>query len=1618
MAEQAQKEMYNLNNIKHNSNRGGRKSLSAQEMAVLTRELGYDEAFNGEELGEDRQDKVVKLDDNTTASMAADKENVGFFGWIGRLFSSSVDIDFNGTHITGKIGYQVRGGAVPLFDGVVLDLTPAGMTAEKAGNDRQKIIPADRIGGKAKLILSPKNNYFITENRIDNFEISAPKKGEVDNFKAQINHPVSYDIGEDKRLQADSANVDREQVQLINPVVINGEKPKELLSANITSEGIAIQESPETEVQVENHQERPQPEVQVENHQENPDPGTATDEEDNIEETQDGIDIGDAMVAVNLEDKTFSITWGKFWSSDDEDEEETEGMEDEEKKSLREKISEFYENIEEQFEKLKFGKEVIEEFIKTGNLPENKFKTDQEEDKDNNPLELSKEFIILPGLSFKVVLGASYNFGFNMGLSMNKKENPGKFEVTMKDNKPEIKYPSIERIITLGADLCGKFTTRLDLLLVAGFGFVAGLEGGFYAQGDLGGSAKSKIKADAEDVLLSGAVDIPVSIKGGAVNVDYNNPSLTFSGGIGLDGSIGGEVNFTSELFDFEKELYSCEFGKWQIANFNIDSTYKRNSEAPLLSRAGWKKEDSSSVFSLFGKEVMSKDKYGLDIKEKESIALTQENAEDTLKKMQDLNEKIKAIKENAGVMSADNKDNNQFIKELEKLSVSLELLIESGNNRIIEIDKEIKDYMDASGYKKSKEKADKGIVKHQDRISEMEKWREGKGENVDESAYYYYAGLHGGKGAQNQKEIEDLLEAKKTVAKKAAIIEYEKGRKNEVTKKHAKRIETLKTLIDNIPEGDRAKPNGEFLTAYKNMGASELIKEAYKYASIDKMMEYEQGRIDFYAQKHRTRAELLNQKAEELKISDKLDKPHKAFLEYYEKELKGKSFFCHGILMESHGDVGDLLNYEKNKLEKTDKNRMDNIAMLKNMLNAQQTYLNNSQNAESKKIKKDSLKNADEIEKATRKQYIENNGLKAIGSSIFERKSSRAKAATKQAIMDYEVDRYYKSNKEKTTVENVEEQLRKLNESVSGKKRENVREIYKVNERMFNDWLKKHSDDEIMEMANLDDISMIEDRLGQKGDSFGRPTEKSIYHINNFADIENKYAKILSNNGSSDEVKENEKEEVRRDFLKKLEADKKTKDFCKEFRESGSDVVTPERLKACFEEMIEKSGQKHKSRIEALCDFMNLHNIELPEERDKNFKIDTSKSNKTDIEVNDYYHSEAVGGGYGFDSYYSKLKGKDGFSIQEMLNYEEKKMMEESEQSVLVLKKKEWEIKINGKIKGDDQKITENNIAELKESAAAGHYGRYVALDNMVKLKKSPQEIFAKYRSMRGGDGYEDDLYKRRYEVIAPEELIAHESTWKGKGAQNHIKRLEKLNEWKESKNENAASDYHKMVLEDGTLVDRIISKVKNKTGFEKDLNPETVLTPQVIMEYEIERENELAQKHENRITELENTNEEDILQKYYDLGGGKRFFRTNSEAVKEQQAKNNENIWGYEQIVKYEEDRKKHYEELLANINKPLADIEEVKKGIETQKTQLEEYQIMIDPGKVAESFKNRSKFNEFTKATIGENAQGVAEGIINTQEDADTTGHKAMEALNALVEEMEKEPDMSEEDDLYDD
>lgn len=619
---------------------------------------------------------------------------------------------------------------------------------------------------------------------------------------------------------------------------------------------------------------------------------------------------------------------------------------------------------------------------------------------------------------------------------------------------------------------------------------------------------------------------------------------------------------------------------------------------------------------------------------------------------------------------------------------------------------------------------------------------------------------------------------------------------------------------------------------------------------------------------------------------------------------------------------------------------------------------------------------------------------------------------------MDYEVDRYYKSNKEKTTVENVEEQLRKLNESVSGKKRENVREIYKANEHMFNDWLKKHSDDEIMEMANLDDISMIENRLGQKGDSFGRPTEKSIYHIKNFADIENKYAKILSNNGSSDEVKENEKEEVRREFLKKLEADKKTKDFCREFRESGSDVVTPERLKACFEEMIEKSGQKHKSRIEALCDFMNLHNIELPEERDKNFKIDTSKSNKTDIEVNDYYHSEAVGGGYGFDSYYSKLKGKEGFSIQEMLNYEEKKMMEESEQSALVLKKKEWEMKINGKIKGDDQKITENNIAELKESAAAGHYGRYVALDNMVKLKKSPQEIFAKYRSMRGGDGYEDDLYKRRYEVIAPEELIAHESTWKGKGAQNHIKRLEKLNEWKESKNENAASDYHKMVLEDGTLVDRIISKVKNKTGFEKDLNPETVLTPQVIMEYEIERENELAQKHENRITELENTNEEDILQKYYDLGGGKRFFRTNSEAVKEQQAKNNENIWGYDQIVKYEEDRKKHYEELLANINKPLADIEEVKKGIETQKTQLEEYQIMIDPGKVAESFKNRSKFNEFTKATIGENAQGVAEGIINTQEDADTTGHKAMEALNALVEEMEKEPDMSEEDDLYDD
>lgn len=1606
MAEQEQKKMYNLSDIKHNSNRGGRKSLSAQEMAVLTRELGYDEAFNGEELGEERQDKVVELDDNTTASRAADKENVGFFGWIGRLFSSSVDIDFNGTHITGKIGYQVRGGAVPLFDGVVLDLTPAGMTAEKEGNDRQKIVPSGRIVGDAKLILSPRNNNFITENTIDHFEISAPKKGEVDNFNAQINHTVSYDIGEDKRLQAESANVDREQVRLTNPIIENDGQQQELESAYINNEGLTIQERSQPEVQVDNHQEIPQPEEES--------------QEGNNEEIN--ITSGDATVAANIQEKTFNITWGKFWSSDDEDEEETEGMDDEEKKSLKEQLNGFYKSIDEQFQKLKFGEEAIKTFIKTGELPENKFDTKEEKDKDNNPLEFSAEFPVLPGLSFKIVLGASYNFGFKMGLRMDKKDMPDKFEVTMKNKKPEIEYPSIERIIALGADLCGKFTTRLDLLLVAGFGFVAGLEGGLYAQGDLGGSANSKSGTGAEDVLVSGDVNIPVSIKNdGTINVDYNNLSLEFSGGIGLEGSVGGEIKFTSELFDFEKELYSCEFAKWQIAEFGIESTYKRNSEAPFFSTAGWKKEDSSSVFSLFGKQVMATDKYGLDMTAKDSIALEQKDAEDTLKKMQDLNEKIKAIKENAGVMSVDNKDNNQFIKELEKLSVSLKLLIESGNNRINEIDKEIKDYMDASGYKKSKEKADKGIVKHKDRISEMEKWKEGKGENIDESAYYYYAGLYGGKGAQKQKEIEDLLEAKKAVAKKTAIIEYERGRKKEVTKKHTKRIEALKTLIDNISEEDRAKPNAYFLTAYKNMGASELIKEAYKYTSVDKMMEYEQGRIDFYAQKHKTRAELLNQKAEELKISDKLDKPQKAFLEYYEKELNGKSFFCHGILMESHGDVDDLLNYEKNKLEKTDKKRMENITMLKSMLNSQQTYLNNSQNAESKKTKKDLLKNADEIEKATRKQYIENNGLKAIGSSIFERKSSRVKAATKQAIMDYEVDRYYESNKEKTTVENVEEQLRKLNESVDEKNYKAVRDMYNKNEKnktMFDGWLKKRSNEDIIEMANLDDISMIEDRLAQEGYSFGKPTKESIYHRKNFNDIENKYAEILSNNGSSDAVKEHEKEEVRREFLKKLEVDKKTEAFCKEFRKSGFDVVTPERLKACFEEMIEKSGKKHKSRIEALCDFMNLQNIELPEERDKNFKIDTSKSNKTDIEVNDYYHSEAVGGGYGFDSYYSKLKGKEGFSIQEMLNYEEKMMMEESEQSILVLKKKEWEMKINGIIKGDDKKTTENNIAELKESATMGHYGRYVAIDNMKKLKKLPQEIFAKYRSMGGGDGYEDDLYKRRYEVIAPKELIDHESTWKGKDAQKHIKRLEKLNEWKENKNENVASDYHKMVLEDGTLVDKIISKIKNKTGFEKSLNPETVLTPQVIMEYEIERENELAQKHENRINELENANEEDILQKYYDLGGGKRFFRTNSEAVKEQQVKNNENIWGYEQIIKYEEERKKHYEELLANINKPLVDIEEVKKGIETQKNQLEEYQNMIDSDKMAEAFKNRGKFNEFTKATVGENAQGVTESIINTQEDATTTGHKAMEALKVLVDEMEKEPDMNEEEDLYDD
>lgn len=1684
---------YHLRELTGKQDSKKRSSLSAQMMAVMTRAYGnsaLDENVSGEMTEEGKMsgggDDTLSLEDDTSASEKA--AGFGFFSWLGGLFSEDIVFWFHGSQIKGKDKHQVRGGPVPLFDGVVLDLTPASMTGETKGKE-QLVHPKEKGGTQAKLVVTPVGSGFITEHVVDDFVIMAVKDGEADGFHAVIRRPLSYNLGDGERLEAAKASVDQEKIVLTDPRLTSG---REVENAVIDKGGIRItqkekpadsdtenggqeqQKTAEKAVDIDSaadsgsqklsevmetaaggdsagpdRQQEAEREKEEEKGEENEkeenegDDGENEDERNFIDLNEKAISLsgedqtikaslqegtvegskGDLEASADLYNKTFKISWGKLWPPEEEEGGEAESDEKADRENTGEKTSaaaaakeaiqkyyeELAENGAEAADKLGFARNALILFFRTGQLPDNKYAKEEDTEKEDSEVKLDAEVPILPGISFVASLEPSWNYGFHFDLELAQDGEPPQIEVEMKGGKvSRINVPDIKRVLSLTAEMMGKIGVTLRLALRAGAGYLFYLEGGLFATGE----AKGILSDGSDDLLGRGKISIPVIMHGANKRISIEDAQMKLDAGIGLFGSVGGDVKAASEIFDWEKELYSYTFKEWNPANF-MGAVYLKQSKSKghILNPRSWEKEKSEFSMDFFKKHIEIQKKYGLVMTDASNINTKIDEGKALREKLVQIHDRFAMIQAQisggpaGGQFAADNSEAyDNLMNELEAVSLQLNDLIVVGNNRLEEMKEAVLEYRQDEHYKSNREKAEKGKEKHEKRYQQMVEWGNGYGEGQeadrDRDAYSHYAEAFNAKGASRQKKDARLATAKNSLATKEALISYEEERSKKLGSKHNDRITRLKDMLGRLPEDQRNKPNGLFVQKYREMGASALLDTAPQFVGKNALIEYERGRLEEYRKEHRKRSEQLEDKLGKSKLNitgENRKKPNREFAEYYYNELEGKRFFSEDELIHNHQSGREIVEYERLRLEARAGQNMEHIRKLEQL---KARY----EKAEATEADKKAVM-------AEAQNYYKSTGVGRLGH-LGQRKMDIAASASRQDILDYENrrrDEYQQgSGKQQKTYAVEKAALDRLKgisvtEKDSGSSllaelgKDKLKQVWKV----YKDWLKGQEDDTIKDMVPLQMIMEYEKE--QKDNVYGKLTKKKKtgeqiakdedykQHQKNLQMLSNKILELR--NEQDNEAAERETKETKESYFKQ------STDFLKKVKKG--DIEDNRLLKKVLEQKMEGYGSVHADRLAKLREFMGLDKDES----------DAGKSSKSDAQVWEFYKS--IGAGEAFaDDYAGKKKG--AYSINDMLRFEQHQARENSQtNAVKAAVSRKAEATVAEYTTSEGGKEVEEKRKKEKEG---GHYDRYMALKEKLDNNESDEKIVEFYLSIGGGGGYVDSLRKGEHflDVVTPQEILNYEEKRNGKFGEAHARRLKMLEDLDGSmSNEAVYAKYREEVLKDNS-VKQFLDKVgiKQNIGFAGTIKPEDVLTPQMIVDYEVKRMAQVTEKHTTRIEKLKEADEKNAFAVYKEAGGEKGFMRANRRQLQDKVAETGDSH-SFQNILDYDKMRSEYYQKILDEIDEPLKRIDDAQKQLEKQISEAQESQKMIrkylNASGKKEAFSDPASFKEMAEQTTGESVQNnVANGqekmeeLIKDAQEAQMDAARIMDENAKLLEE----------------
>lgn len=1481
-------------NVKSIMDRGKEKeeraSFNAIEHAIFS---SYESAYNDE-----RKDDFDFYTDARDIEQKERAKSLGFFrdqaSWI-HFLHKNVDFTINETRFKGKDSYQVRGGVVKIGDGLVLDMnsvTLIGLKDNKAYTPKQENV-------QFVYYSKSMNKVYDGEVRTKAMTRAYAENASEDVFSSDhipklegIFHDLEVNVAPDMKIKGGNVTITEEGMTFEDSTLVREKDGKEAETAFEGSLKEAENYIRDTNLYL-------------------------TDRSD--EERPESISTWEYMKAFVTEDHSGEAGKRLDWVL----------------------------NV---LEAIFDGKQV-------------ETLTDEQKDEmgikklsDAKVKDMEMQFPIFPWLNGYISLTPEFNVGVDLGFDLSikneeeikekgkdlvnkiiEKRMDQKEEAGQKEQEAKKMMMQFLAVVEFDAGvylaLKGSFLAKAGLGVIAGLGNLISARSGLYAQLKLSGTQGE------DDELLKGEISSNLNIKGiydnGIVKeIMKNGFRVKFGGGIGISAQIGGLIALESEVFQWKKE-WNKDFVGWDLAQINY--------EKEAVHEPGTSLFDIQFVQSALSAKVLHKSM----CRERNEGGFT--FSKETMKLNDLLDRSEKETKEAKEILDAFSKLGLKKPEEItpEELAKVKEALIFKESNHInrqneLQNKKEAQE-RDIDHNVKEQEKY---MAKHYDRKEHMQSWKEKKeaenpGEALagEEAFQEYYALTNGAAGMTEEvkKTVHNRAEA--NIAKRLELLEYEKERNQQLRERYETHIAFIKEYIRAGNDPNQATE--DFADQYTRIAGGTITHVLSKYASVEQLKEYEQGRTDKIGEKHRTRLALLKEKAEKLGITEKMKEKNPEFLKFYKEETKARRILEDPFAIKI--DIDSLISMEIDLLDQ-EKTR-DYFKLYENLKEIMENYPNTTE--EQKK----------ELDEKAR-------GL-MFGGGLYtfeEYKKYNYKSLSVDDLIAYEMQK---------TDEDQANLLNLMNEG-------NTKQLLKSVDRdgVLNYFFSNQNRKEIIRKnAEIRTLIWYElDRYRYYSNDGTRKNQDSDNHLNRFHVLMNQYNLAMNFDETEEDKKQKLFDQIRDDYfngaidgqgtmITTKDSEKENMGFL-DIAASGKrdDIKYVDR--SVTQALVEKALTMSQG-IGKRAHYNDL--MKLQELKEKNM---------SDSEIWAVYQDR--GGGKGFKEKYKKdhaEERQEDLSAPQLYRYVENRLGKKTRENWFGRQKMRLVNALRTKAQGEEGSVQEfvsqvfkNEAASEEEFAALLENGGLQRLRKLTALKDDeefqhlgPQEraekLSAFYKNKLMGDRTIKDYYKTHIEeYLTPEIIMQYEESRFQEKTAKHQERLKLLGDTSKTEDQRAR-EYRQMAVSDGEgMKDKFnyawsLLYRNYETGADKALKKKIgeVLTPASALDFENHALEEVSAKHQRRIDMLQDDRQTDqeAWERYLAMGGGGGFRQKNESRIKAEndaimRTEYNNGNFSYDQILSYEQRKLDHYTEkrddALAPVKRMEKELQVIASQIETIKKAIE--------------------------------------------------------------------------------